>query len=67
MSIVAVNLVTDVIVPIAFTLSSAGKLLSLAFVLFAGWLSGFPLSPSQVPQFLVSGVFSFFASTAMAV
>jgi Na+/H+-dicarboxylate symporter/ABC-type amino acid transport substrate-binding protein len=57
----------DVIVPIAFTLSSAGKLLSLAFVLFAGWLSGFPLAPTQVPQFLVSGVFSFFASTAMAV
>ena len=57
----------DVIVPIAFTLSSAGKLLSLAFILFAGWMSGFPLAPTQIPQFLVSGVFSFFASTAMAI
>ncbi len=57
----------DVIVPIAFTLASAGKLLSLAFVLFAGWLSGFPLAPTQIPQFLISGVFSFFASTAMAI
>jgi Na+/H+-dicarboxylate symporter len=57
----------DVIVPIAFTLSSAGKLLALAFVLFAGWMSGFPLAATQIPQFLISGLFSFFASTAMAV
>jgi ABC-type amino acid transport substrate-binding protein len=57
----------DVIVPIAFTLASAGKLLALAFVLFAGWLSGFPLEPSQIPQFLVTGVFSFFASTTIAI
>jgi len=57
----------DVIVPIAFTLSSAGKLLSLAFVLFAGWLSGFSIPLEQMPSFLVSGVFSFFASTTIAI
>ncbi len=57
----------EVIVPIAFTLSSAGKLLSLGFILFAGWLSGFPLSPGQMPQFIATGVFSFFASTAVAI
>jgi Na+/H+-dicarboxylate symporter len=57
----------DVIVPIAFTLSSAGKLLSMSFVLFAGWLSGFPLSATQLPEFLVTGVFSFFASTTIAI
>jgi len=57
----------DVIVPIAFALSSAGKLLSLAFVLFAGWLSGFPVAVSQIPSFLATGLFSFFASTVVAV
>jgi len=57
----------DVIVPIAFTLASAGKLLSLAFVLFAGWLSGFAIASTQMPQFLVTGVFSFFASTTIAI
>jgi Na+/H+-dicarboxylate symporter len=59
--------VVDVIVPIAFALSSAGKLLSLSFVLFAGWLSGFPVAPSELPSFLISGLFSFFASTAVAI
>jgi Na+/H+-dicarboxylate symporter len=57
----------DVVVPISFTLSSAGKLLSLSFVLFAGWLSGFPLSYTQYPSFVASGIFSFFASTFVAV
>ena len=57
----------DVIVPIAFTLASAGKLLSLTFVLFAGWLSGFAIAAAQLPQFLVTGVFSFFASTMVAI
>jgi Na+/H+-dicarboxylate symporter len=57
----------DVIVPIAFTLASAGKLLAMSFVLFAGWLSGFPLGLAQLPQFLVTGVFSFFASTTIAI
>jgi ABC-type amino acid transport substrate-binding protein len=57
----------DVVVPISFTLASAGKLLSMSFVLFAGWLSGFPLSYAQYPGFLVTGIFSFFASTFVAV
>lgn len=57
----------EVIVPIAFTLASAGKLLALFFVLFAGWLSGFPISAAQLPQFLATGLFSFFASTAVAI
>lgn len=46
---------------------SAGKLLSVSFVLFAGWLSSFPLSYTQHPGFLVTGTFSFFASTFVAV
>jgi Na+/H+-dicarboxylate symporter len=57
----------DVIVPIAFTLASAGKLLAMTFVLFAGWISGFPLGIAQLPQFLVTGIFSFFASTTIAI
>jgi proton glutamate symport protein len=57
----------DVIIPIVFTLASAGKLLALAFVLFAGWLSGFPVATAQLPEFLATGLFSFFASTAVAI
>jgi Na+/H+-dicarboxylate symporter/ABC-type amino acid transport substrate-binding protein len=57
----------DVIVPIVFTLASAGKLLALGFVLFAGWLSGFPITLGELPRFLISGLFSFFASTTVAI
>lgn len=57
----------DVVVPVSFTLSSAGKLLSLSFVLFASWVSGFPVSYAQYPSFIFTGVFSFFASTFTAI
>jgi Na+/H+-dicarboxylate symporter/ABC-type amino acid transport substrate-binding protein len=51
----------DVVVPINFTLPNLGKLLGLAFVPFAGWLTGFEMSPDQYPVLLVSGLFSMFA------
>jgi Na+/H+-dicarboxylate symporter len=59
--------IVDVVVPVSFTLASAGKLLTLSFILFAGWLSGYPLSPAQYPGFVFTGIFSFFASTFIAV
>jgi Na+/H+-dicarboxylate symporter len=57
----------DVVVPISFTLAGAGKLLSLVFVLFAGWLSGYPLGLSEYPRFVATGLASLFASTTVAI
>jgi Na+/H+-dicarboxylate symporter len=57
----------EVVVPTAYTLPSVGKLLALAFVLFAGWLSGFSVSYTQYPAFAVSGLFTFFGNTFVAI
>jgi len=51
----------DVTVPINFTLPNVGKLIALAFVPFAGWLTGFEMSTAQYPVFLFSGLFGMFA------
>jgi len=57
----------DVIVPTSFTFPSAGKLLTLAFVLFAGWMTGFPMSITSYPMFAVTGFFTWFGSTFISV
>lgn len=57
----------DVIVPIAFTLAGAGKLLGLVFVLYAGWQSGFPITPAEYPRFAATGLFSSFAGSAVSI
>lgn len=57
----------DVVVPTSFTFPSAGKLLTLSFIFFAGWLSGYALSAAQYPMFLVSGMAAFFGNTMVAV
>jgi Na+/H+-dicarboxylate symporter/ABC-type amino acid transport substrate-binding protein len=51
----------DVVVPVNFTLPNMGKLIALAFVPFAGWLTGFQMTPGQYPVFLGTGLFSMFA------
>jgi Na+/H+-dicarboxylate symporter len=56
----------DLIVPINFNLPNLGKLLALGFIPFAGWFSGAPISWDQYPQFLVSGLFSFFGEVVVA-
>lgn len=57
----------EVVVPTAFALPSAGKLLALSFPLFAGWMSGFAVPLVDYPLYLVSGLLSFFGSTLVAV
>jgi len=59
--------VVDVIVPASFNFPSAGKLLSLGFLPFAAWFSGSSISASDLPRFLVTGLFSFFGATSVAV
>jgi Na+/H+-dicarboxylate symporter/ABC-type amino acid transport substrate-binding protein len=56
----------DLVVPINFNLPNLGKLMSLAFVPFAGWFAGSPIGVEQFPLFLVSGLLSFFGEVVVA-
>lgn len=58
--------VVDVVTPINFNIPNLGKLIALSFVLFAGWFAGNPVPLSQYPEFLVSGLFSFFGEVVIA-
>ncbi|MGK7895350.1 MAG: cation:dicarboxylase symporter family transporter, partial [Xenococcus sp. (in: cyanobacteria)] len=51
----------DVIIPASFNFPNMGKLLSLAFIPFAAWYVGTPLTSSQYPTFILTGVPVFFA------
>lgn len=55
------------IVPMSFTFPHSGKLLSLSFVLFAGWFSDSLVPLVRYPQLVFSGFFSFFGSLNVAV
>ncbi len=57
----------DVIVPASFNFPHVGKLLSLSFVLFAGWFSDAAVPVSEYPRLALTGVFSFFGSLNAAV
>jgi len=56
----------DLVVPINFNLPNLGKLMSLAFVPFAGWFAGSTIGVEQFPLFLVSGLLSFFGEVVVA-
>jgi len=56
----------DLVVPINFNLPNLGKLMSLAFVPFAGWFAGANVEAEQFPMFLVSGLVSFFGEVIVA-
>jgi Na+/H+-dicarboxylate symporter len=57
----------DVLVPASFTFPHSAKLLSLAFVLFAGWFVGAPVPTRDYPSLTGAGLLSLFGSlnTAM--
>jgi len=57
----------EVLVPASFSLPHAGKLLSLSFVLFAGWFAEAPLEASEYPRFAATGVLSAFGSLNAAI
>lgn len=59
--------VPDVLVPASFNFPHAGKLLSLSFVIFAGWISHTRIGPQDYPTLAVSGVLSLFGSLQVAV
>ena len=57
----------DIVLPVSFNFPNIGKLLMLLFILFAGWFYGNPISMGQYPNFIFSGLFSFFASVNVAI
>ena len=58
---------TEVIVPASFNFPHTGKLLSLSFVLFAGWFADVPVRVSDYPQLALAGLVTFFGSLTAAV
>ena len=52
----------DVIVPASFNFPHSGKLLSLSFILFAGWFAGTAVPVTQYPRLALTGALSFFGS-----
>ena len=59
--------IVDVVVPTSFTFPNAGVLLTMSFVLFAGWFTDSQVSVLQYPIFVVSGLLSFFGSVIVAI
>jgi Na+/H+-dicarboxylate symporter/ABC-type amino acid transport substrate-binding protein len=58
---------TEVIVPASFNFPHTGKLLSLSFILFAGWFADAPVPFSGYPQLALAGLVTFFGSLNAAV
>jgi Na+/H+-dicarboxylate symporter len=59
--------IVDVVVPASFNFPNSGKLLSLLFVMFAGWFSGNELSAGQLPQLFAAGLVSLFGNVNVAI
>ena len=57
----------DVIVPASFNFPHSGKLLSISFVLFAGWFVDAVVPVSQYAQLAASGLVTFFGSLNAAI
>jgi Na+/H+-dicarboxylate symporter/ABC-type amino acid transport substrate-binding protein len=56
----------DVIVPISYNFPHSGKLLSLSFILFAGWFSDAEIRPEAYPKLALTGLLSLFGSVTTA-
>jgi Na+/H+-dicarboxylate symporter/ABC-type amino acid transport substrate-binding protein len=57
----------DVIVPTSFNFPHTGKLLSISFILFAGWFADAAVSVTEYPRLALAGLLSFFGSLNVAV
>jgi Na+/H+-dicarboxylate symporter len=56
----------EVLVPTSFNFPNIGKLLTLLFVLFAGWFVGKTMTFSDYPGFAVLGLFTLFGGVDLA-
>lgn len=57
----------DILVPIAYSFPSIGKLTIMLFVMFAGWFSGNSVDIELIPALAVSGFLSLFGDAYVAV
>jgi Na+/H+-dicarboxylate symporter len=57
----------DVLVPASFNFPHTGKLLSLSFILFAGWFADAAIPVLRYPQLALTGLLAFFGSLNAAV
>jgi len=57
----------EIIVPASFNFPHSGKLLSLSFILFAGWFANADLGIGEYPKLALVGLLSFFGSLNAAV
>jgi Na+/H+-dicarboxylate symporter/ABC-type amino acid transport substrate-binding protein len=57
----------DVIVPTSFNFPHTGKLLSISFILFAGWFADAAIPVSDYPRLALTGLLTFFGSLNAAV
>ena len=57
----------DVLVPASFNFPHTGKLLSVSFILFAGWFADAAVPAADYPQLAVAGLLTFFGSLNAAV
>ncbi len=56
----------EVLVPTSFNFPNIGKLLTLLFVLFAGWFVGKSIALTDYPSFAVIGLFTLFGGVDLA-
>jgi Na+/H+-dicarboxylate symporter len=56
----------EVLIPVMFNFPNAGKLLTLLFVPFAGWLAGAPLVATDYSSLMAAGIPSYFAKAQIA-
>ena len=57
----------DAIVPASFNFPHTGKLLSISFILFAGWFADAAIPVTDYPQLAATGVLTYFGSLNVAV
>src|SRR5688572_29694415 len=57
----------DVIVPTSFNFPHTGKLLSISFILFAGWFADAAVPFTEYPRLALTGLLTLFGSTTAAV
>jgi Na+/H+-dicarboxylate symporter/ABC-type amino acid transport substrate-binding protein len=57
----------DIVVPASFNFPHTGKLLSLSFILFAGWFTDSVIPFVEYPQLAATGLLTFFGSLNAAV
>jgi Na+/H+-dicarboxylate symporter len=57
----------DVIVPTSFNFPHTGKLLSISFILFAGWFADAAVPVTEYPRLALTGLLTFFGSLTAAV